>query len=32
VFTQRDGGLEITAYALLSDMVTICRRAQLGDA
>jgi hypothetical protein len=26
VITQRDGGLEITAYALLADMVTICRK------
>jgi len=32
VMMQRDGGLEITAYALLSDMVTISRRARLGDA
>ncbi len=32
VITQRDGGLEITAYALLADMVTICRRSHLGDA
>lgn len=28
VITQRDGGLEKTAYALLSDLVTITKRAQ----
>jgi homoserine dehydrogenase len=26
VMMQRDGGLEITAYALLSDLVSVCRR------
>jgi homoserine dehydrogenase len=26
VITQRDGGLEKTAYALLSDLVTVARR------
>ncbi|BCS31673.1 homoserine dehydrogenase [Luteitalea sp. TBR-22] len=25
VMTQRDGGLEITAYALLADLVSVCR-------
>jgi homoserine dehydrogenase len=28
VITQRDGGLEMTAYALLSDLVTIARRTR----
>ena len=28
VITQRDGGLEKTAYALLSDLVTVARRAR----
>jgi homoserine dehydrogenase len=31
VITQRDGGLEKTAYALLSDLVTVVRRTR-GDA
>jgi homoserine dehydrogenase len=26
VITQRDGGLEKTAYALLADLVTVARR------
>jgi homoserine dehydrogenase len=30
VITQRDGGLEKTAYALLSDMITVARRVR-GD-
>lgn len=31
VITQRDGGLEITAYALMSDMVAICRRLESAE-
>ncbi len=32
VITQRDGGLEKTAYALLSDMITVARRVRAGRA
>ena len=32
VITQRDGGLEKTAYALLADLVTVGRRLQGGPA
>jgi len=28
VITERDGGLEQTAYALLSDLVTVARRVR----
>jgi homoserine dehydrogenase len=31
VITQRDGGLEKTAYALLSDLVTVARRVREGS-
>ena len=31
VITQRDGGLEKTAYALVSDLVTVARRARRGS-
>jgi homoserine dehydrogenase len=31
VITQRDGGLEQTAYALFSDLVTVVRRARRAD-
>jgi homoserine dehydrogenase len=32
VVTQRDGGLEKTAYALVSDLVTVARRVRTGRA
>jgi homoserine dehydrogenase len=30
VITQRDGGLEMTAYALLTDLVTVAKRVRAG--
>ncbi|MEZ5316301.1 MAG: hypothetical protein R2752_02760 [Vicinamibacterales bacterium] len=32
VITQRDGGLEKTAYAILSDLITVVRRVRAGHA
>ena len=32
VITQRDGGLEKTAYALLSDLITVGRRLRRARA
>ena len=32
VITQRDGGLEKTAYALVTDLLTVARRLRTGSA